>query len=199
MGSIPAGYYTVDPSHSTLTFELSHLGFSSFVGMFDEFDATLTLDPGDPGQSQVEATIELASLDIPSPPDGFLDDLLGGDWLNAGEQPQMTFRSTRVEPTGEYSARMTGDLSLNGVTAPVTMDVVFNGGWEGIPPDPNARVGFSAVGSLNRSNFDVANGIPEPGSTMGVSDAVQFRIETEFTGPPMQPASDGQPDDGSQP
>jgi polyisoprenoid-binding protein YceI len=81
---------------------------------------------------------------------------------------------------------VTGDFTLNGRTVPVTLDVTFIGGYLGMAGfDPNARIGFSAAGGLNRSDFGVSTGIPPPGSTMGVSDQVSFVIETEFTGPPL--------------
>jgi polyisoprenoid-binding protein YceI len=73
---------------------------------------------------------------------------------------------------------------LRGVTAPVALEVRFNGGYSGFPPyDPNARIGFSAHGTLDRSAFGMIVGIPPQGSTMGVSDSVDFAIEAEFTGP----------------
>jgi polyisoprenoid-binding protein YceI len=105
--------------------------------------------------------------------------------LNAQQFPQMTFRSTAVEVTAPNTMRITGDFTLHGVTRPVTLDATFNGGYAGHPMDPNARIGFSAHGSLNRSDFGIAAGIPEPGTKMGVSDAVEIIIEAEFSGPPL--------------
>jgi polyisoprenoid-binding protein YceI len=101
----------------------------------------------------------------------------------------MTFKSTKVELTGANTARITGDLAMRGVTLPVTLDATFNGGYAGHPYDPNARVGFSARGSLQRSAFGVKEGVPPPGSTMGVGDNVEIIIETEFNGPPLAQAA----------
>lgn len=79
---------------------------------------------------------------------------------------------------------MTGDLTLHGVTRPVTLRVRFNGGYAGHPLDPGgARIGFSATGTVFRSDFGIVLGIPEPGTTIGVGDAVSIRIETEFVNP----------------
>jgi polyisoprenoid-binding protein YceI len=99
----------------------------------------------------------------------------------------MTFTSTAVELTAPDRARVTGDFSMNGVVAPVTLEVRFNGGYKGLAQyDPNARIGFSASGTLNRSVFNVVTGLPAPGSKMGVGDTVRFQIEAEFTGPPLE-------------
>jgi polyisoprenoid-binding protein YceI len=87
--------------------------------------------------------------------------------------------------TAPDAARIDGALSFNGVTAPVSFEARFNGGYKGFPPyDPSARIGFSAKGALTRSVFNVAAGLAPPGSTMGVGDRVDFEIEAEFNGPP---------------
>ena len=83
--------------------------------------------------------------------------------------------------------RVRGDLTLHGVTRPIVLEATFNGGYAGHPMDPNARIGFSAQGTLKRSEFGRAQGIPAPGTTMGVSDEVNVVIEAEFTGPPLVP------------
>ena len=150
-----AGVYTLDKSHASLVFAANHLGFSNYVGQFTRFDATLTIDPAAPEAATLTATIDPTSLTIPSPPEGFLETLLGPDWFNTAAFPEITF-----------SAR-------------------FNGAYPGYPPyDPNARAGFHASGSLNRAAFGLTYGLPPEGSTMGVGDEVKFLIDAEFTGPP---------------
>ncbi|MGE0044839.1 MAG: YceI family protein [Hyphomonadaceae bacterium] len=192
VSALPAGEYRLDPAHASLIFRVDHLGFSNYTGRFTRWDATLNLDPANPGAATVTATIDPRSLDADRAPAGFLDDLRGADWLNAAQFPQMTFRSTSVEVTGPRTARITGDFTFRGVTAPVTLEARFNGGYAGHPLDPNARIGFSARGTLNRSAFGLAEGIPAPGTTMGVSDAVEFIIESEFSGPAWTPPADPQ-------
>lgn len=187
---IPAGHYVLDKTHSTLIFKVSHLGFSFYTAAFSSFDATLELDPAHLENAKLTATIDISSLTLPAPPEGFLKELLGPKWLNATAFPQMTYRSRKVEPTGDNTAYVIGDLTLNGKTSPVMLEVTFNGGYPGLPGyDPQARAGFSARGSLNRSTFGISLGIPEKGSTMGVGDQVEFIIETEFTGPPLKEAT----------
>jgi polyisoprenoid-binding protein YceI len=181
----PAGVYRLDKSHATLVFKVDHIGFSAYTGQFRSFDATLQFDPAQPEDMSVTATIDATSLDIPSPPEGFLDALKGADWLDAVGHPEMVFRSTSVTLTAPDRARVDGDLSFRGVVAPVEMHVVFNGGYAGFPPyDPNARIGFSATGALRRSVFGVSIGVPTPDAPIGVGDLVRFEIEAEFKGPP---------------
>ena len=185
----PAGAYRLDKSHASLVFKVDHIGYSTYTGAFDDFDATLTFDPLAPEKISVTAIIDVGSLDIPAPPAGFLDELKGAAWLNAVDFPKMTFRSASVSMTAPNAARVAGELEFRGVAAPVSFDAVFNGGYAGFPPyDPNARIGFSAKGSLKRSAFGLIIGIPTAEAPVGVGDEVAFEIEAEFTGPPTAPA-----------
>lgn len=188
VSNMPAGEYKIDPTHSTLVFRVSHLGFSNYTASFGKFDATLQIDPANVSAGSLSATIDARSLTLPAPPPGFQRELLGPQWLDAAHFPQITFRSTAIESTGANTARITGDLTLHGVTKPVTLEATYNGGYPGHAMDPNARIGFSAHGTFKRSDFGVAYGVPAPGTTMGVSDDVEVIIETEFTGPPLAQA-----------
>lgn len=181
----PAGEYRLDKSHASLVFKVDHISYSAYTGSFDKFDATLSFDPLAPEKMKLSATIDVNSLDIPAPPAGFLHELKGAAWLNGVEFPSMTFRSTAVALTSPNTARVDGELDFRGIAAPVALDVTFNGGYSGFPPyDPNARIGFSAKGSLKRSAFGVDFGIPTAEAPVGVGDDVAFEIEAEFTGPP---------------
>jgi polyisoprenoid-binding protein YceI len=185
---IPAGDYTLDKHHATLVFSVSHLGFSNYTAAFADFDAKLHFDQNNAAASTLEATINPMSLTLPVPPEGFLAELTGPQWLNTATYPTITFKSTKVETTGPDTGKVTGDLTLHGVTKPVVLDVTYNGGYPGHPMDPHARVGFSAKGAFKRSDFGIAYGVPAPGTTMGVSDEVQVTIEAEFSGPPLATA-----------
>ncbi len=182
----PSGDYTLDKAHASLTFQVNHMGFSHYTARFKSFDAKLKLDPANPSASTINVTIDPRSLDVNAPPAGFLNSLLGTQWLDAARYPRITFTSTRVGLIGPDTAKVTGDLTLHGVTKPVTLDVKFNGGYRGFAMDPHARVGFSAHGAFKRSDFGIAYGIPAAGTTMGVSDDVDVQIETEFNGPALQ-------------
>ena len=190
----PSGTYTLDKAHANLTFHVNHMGFSHYTAQFTKFDATIQLDTADPAKSSVTATIDPKSLLLNTPPKGFTETITGPQWLAAAQFPQMTFKSTKVEMTGPDTAKIDGDFTLHGVTAPVTMEAKFNGGYPGFAMDPHARVGFSAHGVLKRSAFGVALGIPQPGSSMGVGDDVDFAVEAEFSGPAwVAPASSAAP------
>lgn len=185
---VPAGEYKTDPMHSSLTFKVLHMGFSHYTARFEKFDATLQLDPAHPEAAKLTATIDPQSLALNSPPKGFHDELMGQTWFDAGKNPKITFTSTKIEKTGDNTARVTGDFTLKGVTKPVTLDVTFNGGYPGMDMDPHARIGFTATGTLNRADFGMGFGIPAPGSNMGVGGLVEFTIDTEMTGPAYKKA-----------
>ncbi|MFZ1989122.1 MAG: YceI family protein [Alphaproteobacteria bacterium] len=189
---VPKGTYTLDPAHASLSFKVNHLGFSNYTARFSHFDAKLTLDPKRPAKASLTATIDPRSLELNAPPAGFLDQLMGNQWFDAAKYPEMKFKSTKVSLTNIDMAEVTGDLTLHGVTHPVTLSVKFNGGYPGMQMDPHARIGFSAEGALKRSDFGMGFGVPAPGTNFGVSDEVSFAIEAEFTGPewkaPLAPA-----------
>lgn len=183
---LPAGTYTLDKTHASLIFTVNHLGFSHYTMSFDRFDATLELDPAHPEKARVRATVDPLSLDLPSPPEGFTHTVTtDASWLNATRFPAIAFTSQKVVLTGEKMADIHGELELLGVKKPVVLHATFNGGYRGHPMDPQARIGFSARGAFNRSDFGMTYGIPEPGTTMGVGDEVSVSIEAEFSGPPM--------------
>jgi polyisoprenoid-binding protein YceI len=169
----PAGQYHMDKAHS------------NYTAQFAKVDGKLQFDPANPAAMKVEASIDPTSLVLNAPPAGFLDKMLGKEFFDAAQFPKMTFVSTKVEATGPKTAKVTGDFTLHGVTKPVTLDVTYNGGYPPNSFDPGgARVGFSAHGVLKRSAFGMGFGVPAPGSTMGVSDEVDFAIETEFSSKP---------------
>ncbi|MDO9338651.1 MAG: YceI family protein [Caulobacter sp.] len=175
------GTYRLDPDHTTVLFRVNHVGMSNFTGQFRKVDASLMLDPKSPEASSVTVDIDAASLNTNvqvSP--GFDKTLTGPEWLDAGAHPKITFKSTKVTKTGPDTADVAGDFTLKGVTRPIVLKARFNDGYRPNAMD-GARVGFSATTSFKRSDFGISYGIPAPGSKMGVSDAVEVIIETEFT------------------
>jgi len=187
----PPGAYSLDKSHGSLNFRVNHMGLSRYTARFTRFDAKLQFDPANPAAMSVTATIDPRSMqtNYPDPKLDFDAELAGPSWLNAAKFPDITFQSIKVEVTGANTARVTGDLSLHGVTRPVTLETTFNGGLAPNAMDPaGARIGFSAHGTLKRSEFGLAYGIPAPGSSFGVGDEVEVIIEAEFTQPAAPPA-----------
>jgi polyisoprenoid-binding protein YceI len=180
-----AGSYQIDMQHSSLHFRVSHLGFSNYTALFTEITAELAFDPDHPEAMQVTASVPVASLETHNP-DKALDFnkvLTGPEFLDAGQFPEITFVSTSVKVTSEGHADVTGDFTLHGVTKPLTLSVAYNGGWGDMPMDAGARIGFSATGAFNRSEFGVGFGVPAPGTTMGVGDRVEVILEAEFIKP----------------
>lgn len=168
---LEGGAFRLDPTHAAVIFRINHLGYADYIGRFEMLDASLDFDPERPEASSLTATIEIASLDIAN--DDFAATLIGPDWFDAEAHPQAVFRSTAIEVTGENTGRITGDLTLKGVTAPVMLDVTFNGGG-----DDRLRgayvVGFSAKGEFDRTDFGVDrfSGL--------ITDMVRIEIEAEF-------------------
>jgi polyisoprenoid-binding protein YceI len=178
IANMPAGAYELDRSHASLVLKVSHIGLANYTFRFNEFSADLTLDPKNIESSAVEVSINPMSIDTGSP---FKDKkdfdaklATSEDWLNAGEFPKIAFKSKKLEKTGENTGQMTGDLTLLGVTKPVTLDVVFNGAYESKPFADVAALGFSASGSLNRSDWQFNTYIPS------IGDKIDIIIEAEF-------------------
>jgi len=185
LGTPAAGAYSLDLGHTRLLFRVSHLGFSNYTAMFTDLSADLAFDPDHPEAMTVRAKINAASLEThyPDPALDFNAVLMGPEFLDTAQFPQITFVSTAVKPVGDRQAEVTGDFTLHGVTKPVTLLVRFNGGWGDMPMDVGARIGFSATAEFNRSDFGVGYGVPAPGTTMGVSDRVEVILEAEFVKP----------------
>lgn len=178
-----AGTYTVDLSHTRLLFRVSHMGFSHYTAMFTKIDATLKFNPEAPESMILQASIDPASVEtnFPDPALDFNAVIAGEQFLDAAKYPTITFASTDITLTGANTSTITGDLLLHGVTKTLTLTATYNGGYGNHPMDPGgARIGFSATGSLLRSDFGIAMGIPAPGTTLGVGDRVEIIIETEF-------------------
>jgi len=175
-GFAQAQTYKLDPVHTSVIWNAGHFGFSAPHGIFSNIEGTLVLDEATPENSTVEATVPIAM--IATGIEKFDDHLKGNDFFKVDQFPTSTFKSTSVEKTGDKTAKMTGDLTLLGVTKPVTLDVTFNKKGEN-PFSKMQTIGFTATGSIKRSDFGMTYALP------GVSDDVALRIEAEaFIEPP---------------
>lgn len=168
---LPAAAWRLDPEHSTILWKVDHLGFSTFVGRFDRLDATLDLDPSAPEAARLEVVVETAS--ISTHPPGFDDELKGRSWLWSERYPQARFSSTRIEPTGPASGLVTGDLTLLGVTRPVVLDVVFNGGASNLVTG-RFTLGFAAKAVIDRAAFGLSTLAPAIGREVTLEIHVEF-------------------------
>ena len=162
--------YAFDPNHTNVLFHDNHFGFSSPSGHFGIKDGTLTLDEQDPAKSAVDVTIDTTSLVTGNPK--FDEHIKSADSLDAGKFPTATFKSSKVEVTGKDTAKVSGDLTLHGVTKPVTLDVKLNKEGEH-PMTKKKAVGFSASTTVKRSDFGVVKYVPD------VADEVKIEIEAE--------------------
>jgi len=149
-----AADYAIDRQgqHAFINFKISHLGYSWLYGTFRDFDGSFSFDAADPAASQVQVSIATASLDSNHAERD--KHLRSADFLNVGEHPVATFKSTAVKPTGERSFDITGDLSLNGVIKPVTIQAAFIG--EGKDPWGGYRAGFEGSTRLKLKDFAIA-------------------------------------------
>ncbi|MDQ3205625.1 MAG: YceI family protein [Pseudomonadota bacterium] len=166
--------YKIDPTHTDVIASWSHFGFSKPIAHFGKVDGTITYDPENVGQSSVNVTIPLSGME--SHVAAFNEHLRGSDFFDAEKYPVITFASTAVEAAGSDKLRVTGDLTLHGVTRPVVLDVTINKvGQQPMAKRPAA--GFDATTTIKRSDFGVDKYAPN------VSDEVQIRITTEAVVP----------------
>lgn len=168
-----AATYTLDPTHTQVVFSWNHFGFSNPTAQFGTIAGTLDFDAAKPTQSKVEVSIDMNSLNTNVPK---LDEhLKKADFFDVEKFPQATFKSTKVEKGKDAKhLKVTGDLTVHGVTKPVVLDVTINRVGEH-PMRKVPAVGFDASGSLKRSDFGVGAFVPN------VSDEISLRITTEGT------------------
>jgi polyisoprenoid-binding protein YceI len=162
--------YDLDPNHTRIDFSWTHFGFSHPMGRFDRFEGDFRFDPADPTQSSVTVTIPVDSIDTGV---AKLDTHLKTDeFFDVARYPTATFKSTRVERSGEHGLKVTGDLTLHGVTKPLVLDVVINKVGQH-PMAGRAAAGFDASATIKRSDFGISNYVPN------VSDEITLSISTE--------------------
>ena len=168
---IQAGTYAVDPGHTQVGWRVSHMGFSNYAGGFSDVSGTLELQPKNPAAAKLSIKIPVASVTTTSAK--LTDELKGDQWLDAAKFPDITFVSTKVAPAGKDHAKVTGDLTLHGVTKPVTLDVTLVGA--GVNPlSKKYTVGFEATGTLKRSEFGVKTYVPLIGDELHLTIAGAF-------------------------
>lgn len=173
--AVTGGSYTVDTGHTLVKWELDHLGFSPYFGLFGDITGTLQLDPKNPNAAKVDVTIPVSKVVTTSP--GLTSHLLkaapaGGKADFFGANPaDARFVSTSVVANGQ-EAKITGNFTLNGVTKPVTLAARFYGAGVGMGNKEN--IGFTATGSIKRSEFGISFGTP------AVGDEVKLEIVAAF-------------------
>jgi polyisoprenoid-binding protein YceI len=170
----PSGTYGLDRGHASILWKINHLGLSNYTARFTDFDATLMLNAEDITKSRVTATVTANSVETDYNGAEDFNGKLEEQAFKAAEFPTISFASTAVEQTGPNTGKVTGDLTMLGVTKPITLDVTFNGN---LVPHPFAQVpavGFTATGVITRSQWGVNNWLPN------IGDAVELEIQAEF-------------------
>ena len=162
--------YKLDPGHTNVLASWNHFGYSNPSINFGQVDGTLVYDADQVSASSVQVTLPLTGLSALA--DQFYDHLTSDKWFDAAKYPAATFKSTRVEAAGEGKLKVTGDLTIKGITKPVVLDVTLNKTGQH-PMMKVPAVGFDATATLKRSDFGLGYAVP------AVSDEVSLRITVE--------------------
>lgn len=173
----PSGEYTSEDTHRYITFSYWHQGLSRPHVRWRDWDATLSWDADNPANSSVSVVIDATSVDTGV--DIFDEHIQGDNFFDTENHPEITFVSTGAEQIEEGEGEITGDLTIKGVTKPVTLSVVYN---TSVDDTRNSlhKIGFSATASVKRSDFDMGAYVPM------VGDDIDIVIEAEF----MKPADE---------
>lgn len=170
---VTGGTYQIDPGHTQIVFAYDHMGFSNNVGVISESTGTLTLDPKNVAAAKVSVDVPIANIRTGV---AKLDEhLMKADFFDAAKFPKATFVSTSVKADGPTGAEITGNLTIKGITKPVTLDAEFYGaGKAPAMAGGKENVGFVATGAVKRSDFNMGYGVPM------VGDAIELKIVAAF-------------------
>jgi polyisoprenoid-binding protein YceI len=169
---IPAGTWAVDPKHSTVEFQVKHMGIANVKGKFNEFAGTLEIGD-DLATAKATGTVKVASVDTNEEQRDA--HLRSADFFDAETHPELSFAATAIEPVDEETFRIAGDLTLHGITRPITLEAVV----QGTDRDPwgNDRVGLEVVGQLKRSDYDMKFNQALGSGNMLVGDKVKLVLD----------------------
>ena len=165
-----AGSYKVDTNHTQVVWTVDHMGISPLSGAFGASGGILDLDPAKPSAAKVTVTFDVAAMSTTVP--NFTKHLSSADFFDVAKFPTATFTSTAVQASGD-SAKITGSLTIKGITKPVTLDAKFYGAGVN-PMGKKLNVGFTATTSIKRSDFGLGYALPV------IPDRVELRIAAAF-------------------
>ncbi len=177
--------FKIDAEHSTVGFSIRHL-FSTVKGQFKTYDAIINYDAKSPEKSSVKATIDVKSIDTGTEKRD--EHLRSKDFFDVEHYPSMTFESTKVKMTGKNKAKITGKLSMHGVTKDVVLEASFNGA--GSDPWGNRKAGFSATTKLNRKDYGLTWNAPVEAGGVLVGDEVTINLDIEASSDAPVPAAE---------
>ena len=168
---VPSGVYQNDPAHTYVAFSYTHMGYSHPILRFNTIAAKLDFNVDHPDQSKLDVTIDATSID--SGTSTFNEHLNSDRFFDTAKFKDITYKVTSIKLTGDHTGTVTGDLTIKGMTKPVTLNVTLN--KAGMHPMRKApALGFSATGTLKRSEWGLGTFVPN------VSDDVNLMIEAEF-------------------
>lgn len=167
------GKYMLDPSHTRIGFAARHAMVTTVRGSFNEFEGSGYLDAESPANSRLAVTIKAASIDTRNPDRDA--HLRSNDFFAMDEYPEITYVSTSVEQVDDERYRVTGDLTVRGVTKPVTVDFEFSGA--AVDPFGNQRIGFEGTATINRKDFGVSWNAPLEAGGVLVSNKVVLEFD----------------------
>ena len=163
-----------DDPHSQLGFTVTHLGIADVSGTFNDIDVTVNSSKPDFSDATLELTVKTASIDTRV--EARNKHLKSADFFDTEKFPTLNFKSTEIKAAGKNMYKLTGNLSLHGVTRPVTLDLLYKGTVEN-PMSKKQTAGFQVSGTIKRSDFNVGAGFPAP----MISDEVRIKADGEFT------------------
>jgi polyisoprenoid-binding protein YceI len=162
-----------DPAHSQLGFTVTHLGIADVSGVFNDFDVTVQSSTSDFSDAVFDLTVKTASVDTRV--EARNDHLKSADFFDVEKYPAMHFKGTAIKKSAENKYQLSGDLTLHGITKPVTMDLEYRGTVEN-PMNKKQTTGFRVTGTIKRSDFNLGSGFPPP----MISDEVRIKADGEF-------------------
>ena len=170
-----APVYEIDPSHTRVTFFVDHLGFSKMPGFFTDITGTIRFDPNDASQSRIDVRINSNSVNMGH---NLLNAKLRGvDFFNTDKYPTIRFQGTQIEKTGMEDGRLTGNVTMLGITRPVTLEARFvRKSWNSYMN--TETLGFSARGKISRSDFGMTKLLPDVGDEVNLIISVEAYMPT---------------------
>ncbi|MDR8390040.1 YceI family protein [Aliifodinibius sp. S!AR15-10] len=163
-----------DPAHSKLGFTVTHLGIADVPGYFGDYDVTINASEKGFSDAQVELTVQTASIDTRV--DKRNNHLKSPDFFNVEKYPTMTFKSTDIKEADDDKYELTGDLTLHGITKPVTVTMVYRGTIQNEMTQGNLKAGIQITGTIDRSEFDLGGDFPPP----MINNEVRIKADGEF-------------------
>ena len=171
--------YKIDPTHTTTVFSWNHLGFLTPSANFTDIQGVIKVDNTQPANSSVEVAIPLSSIN--SSVAALDKEFQAEAWFNAAKYPNITFKSTKVETKDKKHFKITGDLTVKGITKPVVLDAVLNG--QGKHPMLKVpAIGFNATTSFNRSDFGLGSYVPMVGDKITVNITTEATVRSKLQG-----------------